>query len=79
MRRDVLDILTLQATTYHDQLASELVVQLILFRRVRVCVGLLGETVESISSGEIGTRHLTGKQGAVAVVAADQRPAGNLE
>jgi hypothetical protein len=34
---------------------------------------LLGVTVESISSGEIGTRLRTGEKGAAAVVAADER------
>jgi len=40
---------------------------------------LLGVTVESISSGEIGTRHWTGEQGAAAVVEAEEHPHGNLE
>jgi len=64
------DILILGATALDDQLASEEVVWTI-FLRVGVLIGLLGVTVESISSGEIGTRHWTGEQGAVAVVAAD--------
>jgi len=42
------------------------------FLRVGDCTGLLGVTVESISSGEIGTRHWTGEQGAVEVVAAEE-------
>jgi len=46
---------------------------------VGVLIGLLGVTVESISSGERGTRHWTGEQGAAAVVAAEERPGGNLE
>jgi len=46
---------------------------------VGVCIGLLGVTVESISGGEIGTRHWTGEQGAAAVVAAEEHPHGNLE
>ena len=37
-----------------------------------VGIGLLGVTVESISDGEIGTRHWTGEQGAEAVVAAEE-------
>ena len=49
------------------------------FLRVGVGIGLLRVTVESISSGEIGTRHWTGEQGAPAVVAEDERPHGNLE
>jgi len=36
-------------------------------------------TVESISSGEIGTRHWMGKQGAAVGVAAEECPGGNLE
>jgi len=39
---------------------------------VGVHTGLLGVTVESITSGEIGTRHWTGEQGAAAVVAAEE-------
>jgi len=42
-------------------------------------MGLQGVTVESISGGEIGTSHWTGKQGAAAVVAAEERQHGNLE
>ena len=72
------DILILGATTFDDQLASEEVVWTF-FLRVGVRIGLLGVTVESISSGEIGTRHWTGEQGAAAVVAAEERPHGNLE
>ena len=34
-----------------------------------VCIGLLGVTVETISSGEIDTRHWMGAQEAAAVVA----------
>jgi len=68
----------LGATAIDDQLASEEVVWTF-FLRVGVRIGLLGVTVESISSGEIGTRHWTGEQGAAAVVAAEERPHGNLE
>jgi len=50
------DILILGATTFDDQLASEEVVWTF-FLRVGVRIGLQGVTVESISSGEIGTRH----------------------
>jgi len=46
---------------------------------VGVRIGLLGVTVESISSGEIGTRHWAGEQRAAAVVGAEERPYGNLE
>jgi hypothetical protein len=68
----------LGATAIDDQLASEEVVGMF-FLRVGVRIGLRGVTRESISSGEIGTRHLTGEQGAAAVVAAEERPGGNLE
>jgi hypothetical protein len=46
---------------------------------VGVRIGLLGVTLERISSGEIGARHWTGEQGAAAVVAAEERPHGNRE
>jgi len=65
------DILILGATTFDDLLASEEVVWTF-FLRVGVRIGLLGVTVESISSGEIGTRYRTGEQGAAAVVAAEE-------
>jgi len=55
----------LEATAIDDLLASEEVVWMF-FLRVGVRIGLLGVIVESISSGEIGTRHWTGKQGAAA-------------
>jgi len=44
-----------------------------------VHIGLLGVTMESTSSCEIGTRHWTGEQGAAAVVDAAEHPAGNVE
>jgi len=72
------DISILRANAFDDQLASEEVVWTF-FLRVGVCIGLLGVTVESSSSGEIGTRHWTGEQGAVAVVAAEERPHRNIE
>jgi len=56
---------------FDHQMASEEVVKIFL-PRVGVCIWRLGATVESISSGEIGTRHWTGKQGAAAGVAAEQ-------
>jgi hypothetical protein len=62
------DILILGATTVDDQLASEQVIWTC-FLRVGVRILLLGVTVERISSGEIGTRHWTGKQGAAAATA----------
>jgi len=68
----------LGANAFDDLLASEEVVWT-LFPRVEVRIGLLGVTVESIPGGEIGTRHWTGEQGAVAVAAAEERPHGNLE
>ena len=58
------------ATTFDNQLASEEVVWMF-FLRVGVRIGLLGVTVESISSGGIGTRHWTGEQGAAVVVVAE--------
>jgi len=61
----------LGATAIDNLLASEQVVWTF-FLRVGDCTGLLGVTVESISSGEIGTRHWTGEQGAAAVVAAEE-------
>jgi hypothetical protein len=56
----------LGATAIDDQLASEEVVWTC-FLRVGFRIGLQGVTVESIFSGEIGTRHWTGEQGAAAV------------
>jgi len=70
-------ILILWATTVLDHLASEEVVWTF-FLRVRVRIGVLGVTLESISSGKIGTRHWTGKQGTAAAVAAEEHPPGNL-
>jgi hypothetical protein len=64
------DIQILGANDFDDQLAREEVIWTF-FLRVGVRIGLLGVTVESISRGEIGTRHWTGEQGAAAVVAAD--------
>jgi len=72
------DISILGTNAFDDQLASEEVLWT-LFLRVGVRIGLLGVTVESISGGEIGTRHWTGEKGAAAVVAAEERPHGNLE
>ena len=61
----------LGATAIDDQLASEEVVWTF-FLRMGVRIGLLGVTMESISSGEIGTRHWTGEQGAAAGVVAEE-------
>ena len=72
------DISILGTNAFDDQLASEEFVRTF-FLRVGVRIGLLGVTVESISSGEMGTRNWTGEQGAAAVVAAAERPHGNLE
>ena len=72
------DISKLGTNAFDDQLASEEVVWTF-FLRVGVRTGLLGVTVESISSGEIGTRHWTGEQAAAAVVVAEECPGGNLE
>jgi len=68
----------LGATAIDDLLPSEQVVRTC-FLRVGFRIGLLGVTVESISSGEIGTRDWTGEEGAAAVVAAEGRPGGNFE
>jgi hypothetical protein len=59
---------TLGATAIDDLLASEQVVWTF-FQRVGVRIGLLGVTVECISSGEIGAGHWTGEQGAAAATA----------
>jgi len=67
------DIQILGANAFDDQLASEEVVWTF-FLRVGVRIGLLGVTVESISSGEIGTRHWTGEQGAAAATARKRFP-----
>jgi hypothetical protein len=72
------DNLILGATTFDDQLGSEEVV-LTFFVRVGVQIGLLAVTMESICSGEIGTRHWTSEQGVAPVVAAEERSHGNLE
>ena len=71
------DISILGTTAVDNQLASEEVVWTF-FLRVGVRIELLGVTMESISRGEIGTRHWTGEQGAMALVAAEVRPHGNL-
>jgi len=72
-RSAVPDILILGATTFDNQLASEEVVWTF-FSRVGVRIGLLGVTVESITSGEIGTRHWTGEQGVAAATARNRFP-----
>jgi len=68
----------LGAHAFHVQQASEEVIWMF-FLRMAVPIGLLGVRVESISSGEIGTRHWTGEQGAAAVVAAEEHPHGNMK
>jgi len=68
----------LEVTGIDDKLASEDVLSTFVLR-VAVCLGLLGVAVESISSGDIGTRHWTGEQGAASVVAAEECPHGSLE
>jgi hypothetical protein len=65
------DITILGTNAFDDQLASEEVVWTV-FLRVGVHIRLLGVTVGSISSGEIGTRHWSGEQGAAVVVAAEE-------
>jgi len=60
----------LGALAIEDELASEVIWAF--FLRVGVLIGLLGVTMDSITSGEIGTRHWMGKQRAAAVVAAEE-------
>ena len=72
-RGSVQDIQILGANAFDDQLASEEVVWTF-FLTVGVRIGLLGVTVESISSGEIGTRHWTREQGAAAATARKRFP-----
>jgi len=67
------DIQILGANAFDNLLASEEVVWTF-FRRVGDCTGLLGVTVEIISSGEIGTRHWKGKQGAAAAAVTKRHP-----
>ena len=67
------DIPILGPNAFDDQLASEEVI-LTVFLGVGDRIGQLGETVESISSDEIGTRHWTGKQGAAAATARELFP-----
>jgi len=55
----------LGATAIDDLLASDQVIWMF-FLRVGVHIGLLGVTMDSISSGEIGRTHWTGEQGAAA-------------
>jgi len=70
---NVPDIQILGANVFDNQLASEKVVWMFILR-VGVRIRLPGVTVESISSGEIGTRHWTGEQGAVAATARKRFP-----
>jgi len=63
----------LGAGAIDDLLASEQVIWTF-FLRVRVCIGLLGVTVESITSGQRSTGHRTGKQGAPAATARNRFP-----
>jgi hypothetical protein len=72
------DIIIPGATTFDVQLTSEKVVWTF-FVRVAVPIELLGVTVESISTGGIGIRRWMGEQGAAVVVAAAERPHGNIE
>jgi len=58
--RSVPDIQILGANAFDDLLASE-EVEWTFTLRMGVRIGLLGVTVESISSGEIGTRHCMGE------------------
>jgi hypothetical protein len=70
---DVPDFQILGTNTLDDQLASEEVIWTFLLG-VGVHIGLLGVTVESISSGERGTRHWAGEQGAAAATARNRLP-----
>jgi hypothetical protein len=63
----------LEATAIEDQLASDNV-KLTIFLAVGISIELLGVIVESISSGEMASRHWTGGYGAVVVVAAEECP-----
>jgi hypothetical protein len=63
----------LAATAIDDLLASKRVVWTF-FLRVGVRTGLLGVTLESISSDEIGTRHWTVEQRAAAATARKMFP-----
>jgi len=65
------DLPLLGTNAFDDQLASEKVVRTF-FLRVGVRIGMLGVTVEIISTCEIRTRHWTGEQGAAVVVAAEE-------
>ena len=67
------DIQILGANAFDNQLASDEVVWTF-FLRVGVHIGLLGVTVESFSSGEMGTRHWTGEQEAAAATARKRFP-----
>jgi len=67
------DIQILGANAFDNQLASEEVVWTF-FQRVGVGIGLLGVTLESISSGEIGTRPEMGELGAATAKARKQVP-----
>jgi len=70
---DIPDIQILGATTFDDLLASEQVVWT-MFLKVGDFTGLQGVTVESISSGEIGTRNWTGEQRAATATARKRHP-----
>jgi hypothetical protein len=69
---------SVEANAFDGQLAIEEVV-LLLFLRVEVRIRLLGVTAKTISSGEIGTKHWTGEERAVAVVAPVERSGGSLK
>jgi len=67
------DISILGTNAFDNQLAREEVIWTF-FLRVGVHIGLLGVTMDSISGGEIGTRHWTSEQGAVAATARKNFP-----
>jgi hypothetical protein len=73
------DIQILGYTAFDDLLAREEVIGSF-FLRVGDCRGLLEVTIEGIAEGgKIGPRRWIGKQRAASVVAAEERPHGNLE
>jgi hypothetical protein len=72
------DMAILGTNAFDNQLPSEEFIWRI-FLQVGVHIWLVGVTVESITSGEIGTGHWTGEQRAAVVVVAEECPPGNLQ
>jgi len=69
----IADIQLLAVNAFDNLLAGEEVIW-IFFQRVKDCTGLLEVTVESISSGEIGTRYWTGEQRVAAAAKTKSQP-----